>query len=136
MFWEGINDTLVKYAKKDFEISIPKDSEFIVIKNNVIKELKKLSHKDLINLKSELQLIITSLQLHNIDAFMSIRFAFYTIVITIVVIIKGINLEHYIRYIVWGLIFVLISFRYTSDTQKDRMLYYKFKLDCINELLT
>jgi hypothetical protein len=135
MFWEGINDTLVRYVKKDFKISIPKHSKFADIKKHVIKELRKLSRKELIDKRSELNLDIANLELHNFDNFVSVRFAYYALVLAIVVMIKEINLENYIGYIFGVLTLMLVSFRHTSDVRKDRMLYYKFKLDCVTEIL-
>lgn len=135
MFGKGINDILIKYLKKELNILVPKGSNFNEIRNVVIKEFKKYSRKELINKKYELNTVITGLELHNIDNFISIRFAFYALIVAIIVMIKGFDLQPYLNLILIILTAILISFRYTSDIQKDRMLYYKFKLDCINELL-
>lgn len=135
MFWSGVNGILINYVKKDLNVLIPKENNFAEIRNVVIKELRKSSYKELVNEKYELNSYITYLELYNIDNFVSIRFAFYALVVAIVVMIKGFNLEPYLNLVFGVLTAMLISFRCTSDKQKDRKLYYKFKLECINELL-
>lgn len=135
MFWRGVNGILISYAKKDLNILIHKESNFAKIRNIIVKELKKLSYKELINEKYEINSYITYLELYNIDNFVSIRFTFYALVVAIVVIIKGLDLQPYLNLIFGVLTIMLISFRCTSDIQKDRKLYYKFKLECIDELL-
>lgn len=136
MLYEDMNQTIYRQARKDLKISSLNCNNYFDIKSNVSKELRKVSNIKLINEKSELEIEIIYTELHNIDNFISIRFAFYALVLAIVVLIKGIDLNQYMKQIICGLIFILVSFRYVSDLQKDRILYYKFKLNCIQEILS
>lgn len=135
MFLDSVSQIIYIQAKKDLKISLPSNKKLSDVKINIIKELKKMSNKDLINEKSELEMNILYIELHNIDNFISIRLAYYALVIAVIVLIKGIDFDQYMKQIILALILILASFRYTSDTQKDRIIYYKFKLSCIEEIL-
>ncbi|MBU3142250.1 hypothetical protein [Clostridium sp. CF012] len=135
MFWYSVSQIIYRQAKKDLKISLSKNKKLSDIKINVVKELRKMSKNDLINEKYELEMAILHIELHSIDNFVSIRFPYYTLVLAIVVLIKGIDINQYMREILAGLTLMLISFRFTSDTQKDRIMYYKFKLSCIEKIL-
>lgn len=134
MFWDSASQIIYRQAKKDLKVSISNNKKLSDVKISVIKELRKIPNKDLLNEKSELEIDILYIELHNIDNFISIRLAFYALVLAIIVLMKKIDINQHINQILWILIFILVSFRYASDTQKNRILYYKFKLNCIKDI--
>ncbi|MBI6875619.1 hypothetical protein [Clostridium aciditolerans] len=135
MIWDDGSQIIYRQATKDLKITLPKNGKLSDIKLGIVKELRKKSNKELLDEKSELEVEILRTELYNIDTFMSIRFAFYAIVIALILVIKEININNYIGLIFSIMAFMLITFRCTSDNQKNRLLYYKFKLKCIEELL-
>ena len=135
MFWDSVSQTIYRQANKELRVTLSNTKKLSDIKIGIIKELRKMSNRDLINEKSELEMAILYKELHNIDNFMSIRFTYYALVLAIIVLLKGIDINQIRNQILWVLILLLVSFRYTSDTQKEQILYYKFKLGCIDEIL-
>lgn len=135
MFWDDGSQIIYRQAKKDLKITLPRNKKLSDVKLSILKELRKKSNKELLNEESWVEVMILKDELHNIDNFVSVRFAFYALVLAVVVLVKDIKIENYLKEIITALILILISFRYFSDNQKDRLLYYKFKLNCIEEIL-
>jgi hypothetical protein len=126
---------IYRLATRDLKIIVSKNSKLSEIKVAMLQELRKNSKKELIDHKCEIEVEILRTELHNIDTFAAIRFSFYAIIIAVILAIKVINIENYIGLMLFIMLIMLFNFRYNSDTQKNRILYLKFKLKCIEELL-
>ncbi len=135
---------IVKNLHKEFG----KEKITLMTYNNLekvmIKNLQKKNSQDLNESKIDAEMAIQHMELHNFDNFVAIRLGYYAITLGIIAIIfssqdllKDFNINT--KYVIWGLcIFmsvVIISHNLMSDYQKENLVYYRFKLKCIDKIL-
>lgn len=78
---------IVKYAKKDFKNELIKSDSYLAVQNSIVMILKKEKNSELNEILFNTEMDIQYSELYNFDTFMSIRFAFYAIVLAIFSII-------------------------------------------------
>lgn len=132
-------DKLVIQYNKYFEVN-EKANDYIDLKKKVIKQLRKRSCRELENL--ELQLTIESSKRGtNWDSYVSLRLANIAIAISVITTI----LQYYPETLRYGQMFLIIflvfgavylySFSYKDEKIEDKLVFMKFLLSCVKEVL-
>lgn len=132
-------DKLVIQYNKYFEVE-EKAKDYLDLKKKVIRQLRKKSRRDLENL--ELQLTIESSKKGtNWDSYVGLRLANIAIGISVVTTI----LQCYPEAVQYGETFLVIllvfgalylySFSYKDEKIEDKLIFMKFLLSCVSEVL-
>lgn len=128
---------ITKHAKKEFKGQKINSNSYLEIQNCLIgiysKRKKTELNEEIMAMEMEIQLD----ELENFDIFTNSRLGFYALFIAIFALvisnkeIVNFSTEHIEKTIYCMISFlgiVLVSSRYVSDLQKERLLYMKFKL--------
>lgn len=116
--------------------------------NIIVSKLKRLSSSELNEEKHVAEICLQHMQLYNFDNFMSIRLGYYAITFAIIAFIFGsqdllnelLAQLHFSQKGAIGLMcsamaMVLIGHNLTSYKQKEDIIYYGFKLKCIEKVI-
>lgn len=136
---------ILKQLKKEFKNKKINTDSYVGLQNSLIEIFKKERKPQLTELKMETEVNIQYLELYNFDIFVSIRYAFYALVLAIITIVISnpalqsqfkISQVNFVVGSIIFLIFILITHRTTSEKQKHELIYLKFKLQCLNAVLS
>ena len=121
---------ITKLARKEFGEAIGTVNSYVELKRAVIKVLKKLKPIEL--------------EENDFSNFISIRFAYWAMLLTIAVMLTG-DVPIYIYFnmskkmfgntVMIILIFILVTMSRTMHAQHDELEYLNFKLICFDELI-
>ena len=142
----GIKSTKIIYrlAQKEFGNAIKASSSFLSIKKDITNVLKQLKSDELEEHRLDVLVGMEHLVQNDFGNFISVRFAYWGLILAILVIIIGdVPIYDYFNMskLCFGnvvmilLLILLITMARTIHMQHDQMEYLNFKLICINELL-
>lgn len=139
------NKIIVKNLKTEFQIKKINSFSFTNLEKLMTKNLRNLSENEFNDSIIEAEMIIQLMELQNFDNFVALRLGYYAITISIFSLIFSstelINeLQIDLKYIITGMCafmsFVIITHKLTSNKQKESLVYYRFKLRCMNKIIT
>ncbi len=134
---------IVRQAKREFPNAKIQAGSYCELQSSLIRELKKSKEK-LKEKKLDIEQELLYIQLHDFGSFVGLRLGIYAYALAILAIIASNNylqevfnlprIEYLVDFfIIFGCI-ILISLRRTEDLQKNRIIYLKFLLNCIERL--
>ena len=136
--------TIVKNIKKDYPNEKITSDAYINLERILIKNLKKNNKSDLNEIRFDIDMRLQHVEVTDFDKFVGIRLSYYAVVLAIIAIILSSNelineLTFDIKYLISGIIifmiFMLISHNIMSNIQRERLIYYRFKLQCIDKII-
>lgn len=136
---------ITKYAKKDFVNQKVSANNYTDLQNSIILILKKKKEYELKELLLETEMYIQHHEVYNFDVFMGTRLALYSLILAVTTILftstelqkrLNISIEQFLSFGFMFLFFVLITYRYTENKQKEVLVYYKFRLRCLNNIMS
>lgn len=135
---------ITKLARKEFGEAIGTVNSYVELKRAVIKVLKKLKPIELEENRLETLVAIKHIEENDFSKFISIRFAYWAMLLTIAVMLTG-DVPIYIYFnmskkmfgntVMIILIFILVTMSRTMHAQHDELEYLNFKLICFDELI-
>lgn len=134
---------IYKLAKKEFGNSIKKSNSYGSIKRDIIRALNRMKPDDLEENRLETLVGIEHLRQNDFGNFISVRFAYWGLMIAIVVMIIGdVPIYQYFNMskrcfgnmIAILLTILLVTMAATIHSQHDQLEYLNFKLICFEEL--
>lgn len=143
LFGFSIQKILARKLRKEFHEGKIKSLDYNNLEKIMLKYLHKMNGSELNETKIDAEMIIQHMELHNFDNFIAIRLAYYAITLGIIAIVfsstellNDINIEP--KYIIGGICtfmsVVIISHNLMSASQKENLVYYRFKLRCIEKI--
>lgn len=141
----GVNSLQIIYnqAKSEYGTTIKEPKNFSMLKMDLIRVLKKKKTSEIEEIYLDTIVGIEHLEQNDFSNFISVRFAYWGMMITIAVIAVGdIPIYQYFNMskrifggiCICALMFLLVSMSRTIHMQHDQMEYLKFKLICLNEI--
>lgn len=136
-------EIIYKLAKEEFGDEIKESNNYLSIKMDVIKVLRKMESNELEEIRLDTIVGLEHLSQNDFGNFISIRFVYWTLICTIATMIIGdVPIYEYFNigkrafgYIVMILLTVLLVITArTIHIQHDQIEYLRFRLMCINEL--
>lgn len=137
-------EVITNLARKEFRDKIKNYSTYFELKNDVLKELRKLEYKEFEENRLDTLIGIEHLKQNDFGNFVSVRFAYWGLMITVMLtIIGGDSIYAYFNMSKWGfakavmivLTILLVSIARTIHMQHDKLEYFNFKLICFEEIL-
>ena len=147
MGWLSIDNDpkkiIVKQARREFPNAKIQTESYCLLQSSLVHTLKK-SKINLKERKLDIEQEIQYLQLHDFGNFVGLRLGIYAYALAILAIVasnsylqEALGILH-IEYFLWGFIvfgcIIIITLRQTEDSQKDRVIYLRFLLSCIDIL--
>lgn len=132
-----------KLAKEEFGDSFKKHNEYTMLKREIIRMLKKMKSRELEENKLETLLEIEHIKQNDFGNFISIRFAYWALMISVAVLIMGttpiykyfnMSKKTFGGTIIVLLTILLVTMSRTIHIQHDRLEYLNFKLICFEEI--
>ena len=134
-------DIIHKNLKKEFPNLACKNDSLYQLRNTLVSYYKEKSLKELDEIKFYLNYDFQHLELYNFDNFFTSRLGYYAIVISVFSIIinpsellslYNIHSEKFFSILIISLIILLFSYNITSNYQKNKLIYFRFKEECLN----
>lgn len=134
----------MKYIKKDYPNEKIITQSYTGFEKILIKNLNKLSVSDLQEKRFQTDMELQSLEINDFDKFVGIRLGYYALVLALfAIILSNQDLLSQMSYgaedIVYGITFfmltLIVSHNLTSRSQRERLIYYRFKLNCIDKVM-
>lgn len=141
----GISSLKIIYnlAKKEFGDSIKTPNSFSSIKKDITNALRKMNPKEREENKLDTLVGIEHIKQNDFGNFMTLRFAYWGMLIAIAVAIMG-NIQIYEYFnmskrlfgniVMYILCIILITMSRTIHIQHDQLEYLNFKLLCFNDI--
>lgn len=133
-----------KLARKEFGDCIKEADSYVEIKRQIISALRKMTPRELEENKIETLVGIKHLEQNDFGNFISVRLAYWGMILTIAVMIIGdIPIYTYFNMskrlfgdiVCIALTILLITMSRTINRQHDELEYLNFKLICFDEML-
>lgn len=133
-----------KLARNEFGDIIKDDSSYVSLKRDILRVLRKMDSNDLEENKLHTMVGIQHLKENDFGNFISIRFAYWGMIIAIALMIIGdvpiyqyfnMSKGNFGRLCIALLIILLIITSRTIHIQHDQLEYLNFKLICFDEIL-
>jgi hypothetical protein len=138
------NQILENLAKKEFGDKIKINSTYVELKNSVIRELKNMKHDEFEENRLDALIGAEHLKQNDFSNFVSVRFAYWGLMITVMLTIIGenpiytyFNMSKYNfgKLVAVILTVILISMSRMIHMQHDQLQYFSFKMICFDEIL-
>lgn len=135
---------IYRLAKKDFGEIIKEHDDFLSIKHDIIKALKKMKPDELEENRLNALVWIEHMKQNDFGNFISVRFGYWGLILASAVMIIGdvpiyeyfnMSKRSFGNMVMVFLIIVLVTMARTIHMQHDELEYLSFKLMCINEIL-
>lgn len=141
----GVNSLHIIYtqAKSEYGVAIKEPNNYSTLKIDIIRVLKKKKPSEIEEIYLDTIIGIEHLEQNDFGNFLSVRFAYWGMLITVAVVAVGdIPIYQYFNMskktfggtCICVLLFLLVSMSRTIHTQHDQMEYLKFKLICLDEI--
>lgn len=134
---------IYKLAKKEFGDTIKESNSYSSIKRDIIRALKRMKPTERAENRLETVVEIEHLKQNDFGNFISVRFAYWGLMIAIAVMIIG-DVPIYTYFNIskrcFGIVIIilltvlLITMARTIHMQHDQLEYLSFKLICFDEL--
>lgn len=137
-------EIICSLAQKEFGDAIRKSSSYVLLKRDIIKALRKLKSDELEEKRLDAIIGIEHLNQNDFGNFISMRFAYWGLMLTFTVMIIGdvpiyeyfyMSKRNFGNMVIVVLMILLIITSRIIHIQHDQMEYLNFKLMCISELL-
>lgn len=134
---------IYKLAKLEFGEAIKESNDFISLKRDIIRVLKKMKPDELEENRLNTLVEIEHINQNDFGNFISIRFAYWGMIIAIAVMVIGdipiysffnMSRRSFGNMIIIALTLLLLTMARTIHIQHDRLEYLNFKLICFEEL--
>lgn len=134
---------IYKFAKEEFGNIIKESNSYNSIKHDIIRALKRMKPNEQEENRLDTLVEIEHLKQNDFGNFISVRFAYWGMIIAIVVMIIGdVPIYQYFNMsrrcfgsvIIILLTVLLLTMSRTIHMQHDRLEYLNFKLICFEEL--
>lgn len=132
-----------KLAKEEFGNAIRENNSYSSVKHDIIRAMKRMSPNEREENRLETLVRIEHLKENDFGNFISVRFAYWGLMVTIAVMIIG-DVPVYTYFnmskrcfgtiIILLLTILLITMARTINMQHDQLEYLNFKLICFEEL--
>lgn len=139
----GSLQIIYNQAKTEFGASIRVPNSYIMIKKDILSALKKMKSTDFEENYLNTVVAIEHLQQNDFGNFISVRFAYWGLLIAVSVIVVGetpiyqyfsISKKSFGNILICILLVILITMARTIHIQHDQLEYLKFKLICFDEI--
>lgn len=131
-------------AKKEFGNEIGTANSYVELKRDIIKVLRKKTARELEENKLATLVNIKSIEENNFSDFISVRFAYWGMTISIAILMIGnVPINSYFNMtkktfgtlVATGIIILLVTMSRTIHMQHDELEYLNFKLICFDEII-
>lgn len=135
---------IVKKIKKDYPNEKITSYTYTNLERILIKNLKKNNKSELNEIRFDTDMRLQHIDITDFDKFIGIRISYYAVVLAIFAIILSsqelinelsFDVKHLIYGIIVFMIFVLISHNIITNKQRENLIYYRFKLKCIDKII-
>lgn len=135
---------MTKLSKKEFGDCIGEPNNYVELKRKVVKTLRKLDSNDFEENRLDTLVAIKHIEENDFGNFISIRFAYWGIILAIAVMVIGdvpiyeyFNMSRSVfgKVSIAALLILLVLTSRTMHYQHDQLEYLNFKLICFDEIL-
>jgi len=138
------NEIIENLARKEFGNNVKTNSTYVELKRSVIRELKSLNYIEFEENRLDTLIGTDHLKQNDFGNFISVRFAYWGLMITVMLTIVGVNpiytylnmsKSNFARLAVILLTALLVSMSRMIHVQHDKLQYFNFKMICFDEIL-
>lgn len=139
----GSYQVILNLAREEFGDKITDSKSYLGLKKDIIRCLRSLSHDELEENRLDTLVGIKHLQENDFANFISVRFAYWGMMLTMVIMIIGdipiytyfsLNKRQFAGMEIAVLIILLVTMSRTIHRQHDQLEYLNFKMICFEEI--
>jgi len=135
---------ITKKIKEDYPSEKVSNFTYNNLEKILIRNLKEKKHLELKELRMDIDMRLQHIELTDFDKFISIRLGYYAVVLAVFAIIISsqelfelffIDINVLIYSVILFITFLMITHNIVTKKQRENLIYYRFKLKCIDKYL-
>lgn len=136
---------IAKKIKKDYPEEKIIGTTYSNLEKILSRNLRKKNKSDLYEIRLDTDMRIQKVELTDFDKFINIRIGYYAMALAIIAIIASsqellsefsFTVQDFLSGIMFCMLLLIISHNVISSNQKKDFIYYKFKLKCIDKVIS
>lgn len=140
----GSYQVILNLAREEFGDKITDSKSYLGLKKDIIRVLRSLSHDELEENRLDTLVGIKHLQENDFGNFISVRFAYWGMMLTMAIMIIGdipiytyfsMDKKQFAWMAIVALILILVTMSRTIHQQHDQLEYLNFKMICFEEIM-
>ncbi|MGJ0847424.1 hypothetical protein ACR77J_12105 [Tissierella praeacuta] len=137
-------EIIIKKIKKDYPNEKIKDYTYNNLERILIRNLKKNNKSELNEIRFDTDIRLQHIDITDFEKFISIRLSYYAVTLAILAIILSsqellnglsFDIKDFVYVIIIFMIIVIVSHNIIANKQKQELIYYRFKLKCIDKII-